>query len=453
MTESIIVHRTVVLFPSSRFAFIIESMKQKRSSRRRTFNSTGLPSRRLETSPDDQVATAEIRGKYLPPFVYRKQIRKIHGNPDMGDLIRLTLEDSRLNGWGIFNPKSERRIRTLVYTPDFPDNFWKSSLKEAVNYRTHFLNLEQETEAWRVIHAEADGFPGLMVDRYGDILSAEAFIPGMLQRCEPILQELHQLLGTRHHVIRCAPETMKQEGFSILPHRSQDCPDARNIREHGVTFRVELEDGHKTGFFCDQRENRVRLGELCRGKHVLDLCCYTGGFAVHAAAAGARSVTAIDLDETAIALARKNANLNKANIKFTHADIFPWMRDLIQSGKTFDVVVLDPPKLIHGRHELDAGRKTHFDMNRLAMQLVAPRGTLLTCTCSGLLGTDDFLKLVCLASMQAGPQLAKIQDQNATQRGPRAMRVFHRAGAAADHPVGSHAPETRYLDAIWCRFD
>ncbi|MDG2391580.1 MAG: class I SAM-dependent rRNA methyltransferase [Planctomycetaceae bacterium] len=428
-------------------------MKPKRSSQRRPKISSGIPSRTLETSTKLVEVTAEVRGKYLLPFIYRKQIRKLNGDPGMGDLIRLSLEDKRLSGWGLYNPKSERRIRTLSYTPEFPTDFWASTLGKAVDYRHRFLELSGVTDAYRLIHAEADGLPGLMIDRYGDVLSAEVFIPGMLQRCEPILQHLHERINTSHHVIRCAPETMKQEGFSILPHSSSGCPESVNIREHGVSFRIEFEEAHKTGFFCDQRENRVRLAELSKGKHVLDLCCYSGGFSVHAATAGAKSVTAVDLDESAIRLARKNANMNKANIKFTHADIFPWMRDMVATGKKFDVVVLDPPKLIHNRNELDDGRKTHFDMNRLAMQLVAPGGFMLTCTCSGLLGTDDFLKLVCASSMQAGKPLPKSSDEKALQRAPREMRVFHRSGAAADHPVGSHAPETRYLDAIWCRFE
>lgn len=394
-----------------------------------------------------------MRGKHLPPFIYRKQMQNLQGSPEMGDLVRLAWESDLTAGWGLFNPKSERRVRTLVYGAEFPPGFWNDRLTDAVRFRNDFLHLPQQSEAYRVIHAEGDGLPGLMIDRYGDTLSAEVFIPGMLQRIQPLLQELHRLCGTTHHVIRCAPNSLGQEGFSLLPTMSDDCPAYRIVRENSVSFRVEFEDSHKTGFFCDQRENRKQFGELCRGKDVLDLCCYSGGFSIYAAHAQAASVTAVDLDENAIALARVNAGINKSQIKFTHADIFPWMRDLVSAGRTFDVVVLDPPKLIHNRRELEDGRKTHFDMNRLAMQLVAPGGMFLTCSCSGLLGTDEFMKLVCAASQQAGEPIAGDSDEKWPRRGARTMRIFDRTAAGSDHPVAGHSAETRYLDALWCKFD
>ncbi len=254
--------------------------------------------------------------------------------------------------------------------------------------------------------AEADGATGMRwwkVDRYGDVLSAEVFSMAMFQRSRALLERLGKLLGTAHTLVQVPAQTHGQEGFLAEPIRSPGLPDEVVVTEFGTKFRVRFEDGHKTGFFCDQRDNRRRLAELCTGRTVLDLCCYTGGFAVQAGRLGkAAEVTAVDLDEKAIAIARDNARLNQQKINFVHADAFGYMRDMIANGRTFDVVVLDPPKLIRNRRELEEGTKTHLDLNRLAVQLVADGGLFLSCTCSGLLDEAEFLRLLHTAARQAG---------------------------------------------------
>ena len=164
------------------------------------------------------------------------------------------------------------------------------------------------------------------------------------------------------------------------------------VEENGVRFRVHFEGGHKTGFFCDQRENRLRLAGFCRDRSVLDVCCYTGGFGLYALVKGeARDVTCVDLDEKAVALARENANANQVRPSFVHADAFGYMRQMNANGRTFGVVVLDPPKLIPGRLDVATGKRKYFDLNVLAMGLVEPGGMLLTCSCSGLLPPEEFL--------------------------------------------------------------
>jgi 23S rRNA (cytosine1962-C5)-methyltransferase len=219
---------------------------------------------------------------------------------------------------------------------------------------------------------------------------------------------------------------------------------------------VRFAGAHKSGFFCDQRDNRRQLAAFWRGRCLLDLCCYTGGFAVQARRLGeAAEVTGVDLDEEPLALARENANLNQARVRFVQADAFAYMRDMLRGGRTFDVVVLDPPKLIRSRAELEEGTRRHFDLNRLAMQLVAPGGLLLSCTCSGLLGQDEFLRLLYAAARQAGPRQAGSQPAGeAPEAGlatERSLQVLARTGAAADHPVAANCPETEYLKAVWMR--
>jgi 23S rRNA (cytosine1962-C5)-methyltransferase len=221
------------------------------------------------------------------------------------------------------------------------------------------------------------------------------------------------------------------------------------MSEFGTKFRVRFAEGHKTGFFCDQRENRRKLATFCRDKSVLDLCCYTGGFALQAKQiGGAGDVAAVDLDESAIALAKDNARLNQARVNFIHADAFGYMRDMIANNRLYDVVVLDPPKLIRNRREIEEGTRKHLDLNRLALQLVKPGGLLLSCTCSGLLSHEEFLRLLQTAARQA---FREPRASGAAAGASKSVQILARTGAAADHPVALECPETDYLQAVWMR--
>lgn len=410
--------------------------------------------RALERDESDVHHEAVVQGLLLHPHLYRKQIVSVSPASRPGDLLRLRDEHGITLGFGIFNPKSERRVRVVCRGSVLPAGLWDEHMQRAVEFRRAFLRLDAVSDAYRVVHAEADELSGLVVDRYGDVLSAEVYAPGMFQRAPALLKLLQSRCDTRHYVVRCAPQAFGQEGFGSLPIFSDGCPESTTVTENGVRFRVGFVDGHKTGFFCDQRENRRDLAALAAGKEVLDLCCYSGGFALAAAVAGkAASVTGIDLDETAIEAAKKNAHLNRATIRWTHADAFGWMRDALVQQRQYDVVVLDPPKLIHHRADVEEGRKIHFDLNRLAMQLVRRGGIFLTCTCSGLLAGDEFQKLVCAAARQAGDPLEEPAPGKFARRGPREVKIFRRSGAAADHPVSVACPETEYLTAIWCRME
>ncbi|MCA9048273.1 MAG: class I SAM-dependent rRNA methyltransferase, partial [Planctomycetaceae bacterium] len=205
-----------------------------------------------------------------------------------------------------------------------------------------------------------------------------------------------------------------------------------------------------TGFFCDQRENRRRVAEYCRDRTVLDLCCYTGGFSIQAMKlGGAREVTGVDLDESPLQLAKENANLNQVRARFVQSDVFNYMREMLSIGRQFDVVILDPPKLIRSRAEIEEGTRKHFDLNRLAMRLVRPGGMLVSFTCAGLLPEAEFLKLLTAAARQAGEEMTPADDSRAARHDSRTMQIIARSGAAPCHPVGSHCPETEYLKAAW----
>jgi 23S rRNA (cytosine1962-C5)-methyltransferase len=410
-----------------------------------------LDQRSLEPSADATLPVIRLRSVRRHPHIFRKLVGDVDPSARAGDLVAVHTPQGEFFGHGLFNPRAEIALRMLNFDASRPGReFWEDRLLRAVQLRREMLQLDESTDAYRVIHAEADGLSGFVVDRYGDVLSAEVFSLAMYQRSQALLERLAAILGTAHTLIQVPVQTHGQEGFLADPVRSPDLPDEVVVNEFGTRFGIRFEGAHKTGFFCDQRDNRRRLAEFCAGRSVLDLCCHTGGFAIQAGRLGkAAAVTAVDLDEKAIAIARDNARLNQQRVNFVHADAFGYMRDMIANGRTFDVVVLDPPKLIRNRRELEEGARTHLDLNRLALQLVADGGLFLSCTCSGLLPEADFLGLLQTAVRQAGKPA---EAGRGTSRGNGyAVQILARTGAAPDHPVAADCPETEYLKAVWMR--
>ncbi|HTN75151.1 MAG TPA: class I SAM-dependent rRNA methyltransferase, partial [Pirellulaceae bacterium] len=322
--------------------------------------------------PSQPLPGAYLRSATNHPTIFQKRVDHVDSRARPGDWVAVYHGDRQLLGYGLFNPRSEISVRIVRWGSELPDDaFWDQLLDDAVALRRDTLKLDAVTDSYRVIHAESDGLPGLVVDKLGDTLSAEAFSIGMFHRAPQVLERLAKRLGTKHTIIQTSPQSLPQEGFSSEPITSPDLPQQVTIQEYGTRFRIRFEGGHKTGFFCDQRDNRRMLAQYCGGKSVLDLCCYTGGFAVQAKKLGnAGEVIGVDIDEEPLELARENANLNQVRVKFVQSDAFTYMRDMLQNGRKFDVVVLDPPKLIRSRAELDEGTRKHFDLNRLAMQLV-----------------------------------------------------------------------------------
>ncbi len=402
----------------------------------------GLLEPRSLAAPLGELPTVRLRTHTFHPLVFRKMIEFVDPAAKPGDLVAVIDRRGEPFGYGLVNPRSEVVVRMLSHAGAPPGEvFWQIRLEQAVSLRRELLQLDSVTSSYRLVHAEADGLSGLVVDRYGDILSAEAFSLGMFQRSSELLRRLAALCGAEHTIVRVDAQIHGQEGFLSEPIESPGFPQRTTITEHGTRFRVVFAEGHKTGFFCDQRDNRRRLAELCRDRSVLDLCCYTGGFAIQARRLGAaREVTAVDLDEKALGLARENADLNQLRINFVQSDAFGYMRDMLHNGRQYDVVVLDPPKLIRSRRELEEGTQKHFDLNRLAMQLVRPGGLLLSCSCSGLLSEEDFLRVLYAAARQAGEN-------------GRTVQLLAKSGAAADHPIAANCPETEYLRAMWLRVE
>jgi 23S rRNA (cytosine1962-C5)-methyltransferase len=395
----------------------------------------------------------QLRNAVYHPSIFRKMIGRMDPSAKNGDLVAVYDRDGKRFGSGLLSTQSQVGVRMLTFD-DSPidESFLTLRLEAAAKLRREELELDKVSDAYRVVHAEGDALPTLMVDKLGDYAVVELFSFPMYRRLGAIKQELARILGVKHVLARADERVQAAEGFVMnddsgggprgaTVHRS---PDRKStiITENGVRFQIDLTHGHKTGFFCDQRDNRMMLTQFTAGADMLDLCCYSGGFGVYAATLGkAKHVTAVDLDEDAIALAKRNANLNKVPVsqyETVHSDTFPFLRQLQAGGappKQFDVIVLDPPKLIPTKEDFFEGRGKYFDMNKLALGCVKAGGMLVTCSCSGLLSGEEFFNVLKGAARSAG----------------RRVQVIRATGPGADHPVMTEHPESAYLKALWCR--
>lgn len=370
------------------------------------------------------------------PNLFPRMVGAASPDAKAGDLVHVFDPDGQPFGHGYFNPRAKVPLRVLHHgTEPFGEDDLDSRLRAAVALRKDRLALGDSGDAFRLVHSDGDGLSGLVVDRYADTLSIEVTTLGAWLRLRRWLPLLHEGSDTRRHVIHVDPDLARVEGIRMVdvPEASEPGPNSVRITENGLRYAVNFEAGHKTGFFCDQRENRALLGRLARGR-VLDLCTYTGGFALSARlSAGCEDVTGVDLDEAAIAQARTNANLNQTRVKWVHGDAFTWSRQMIANGEKWDTVVLDPPKLIHSRQNRDEGIFKYRDLNALAFQLVKPGGLLVTCSCSGLIDAAEFEELIIGSAHRQGHKL----------------QILDRTGAGHDHPVMSNCPESRYLKVLW----
>jgi 23S rRNA (cytosine1962-C5)-methyltransferase len=393
-----------------------------------TYPATAVPS----TLPQVRL---KIERRSSHPWVFQKMVEKPAQRLPGGSVVDILDRGGQWVGRGFYNGHSRIALRVLTADPAeaIDADFFARRLGQAVALRRALLKLDEVTDAYRLVHSEGDGLSGLVVDRFGATLVLEFFAAGMW-RFRPVIQELlaGHFPGSRFYWF-AEEHVQKQEAFDC---RAPGPPPPDIITEHGLRFRVAPGSKHKTGFFLDQRDNRHWLAGFCPGRRVLDLCCNSGGFAVYAKAkGGAAEVIGIDLDEQAIVLAKQNANLNQARVRFVQADLFPWLREVLPSGQRFDVVVLDPSKQTRDREAVELALKRYLDMNRLALQAVAPGGVFLTCSCTGLVSEATFLDTVRRAAWQAG----------------RTVQVLRVAGAGADHPFLVHVPEGRYLKAVFCR--
>jgi 23S rRNA (cytosine1962-C5)-methyltransferase len=371
------------------------------------------------------------------PSVYPRFINAVSPGIKRGQLATVYDRDGLVFGAGFFNPTARVPLRMMHHGQEpFAESDFPDKLRSAANWRTRQLKLDAAVGACRVVHSDGDGLSGLIVDRYADVLRIDVHSYGVWQRLDEWIPILHEAMGTQRHIVTVDPDICRIEG---IPHSASAPPSGIRtvkIQENSVRYLVHFEEGHKTGFFCDQRDNRRQFASLTEGMTVLDLCCYTGGFSLAAKVlGGAGEVTGVDLDESAIELARQNANLNQTRVNWVHADAFKYARQMQQNARTWDAVVLDPPKLVFSRTDEEGGRRKYEDLNRLAVTLVRRGGLFVTCSCSGLLSAGEFEHIVIKAAHREG----------------RRLQFFDRSGAGPDHPVMSNCPESEYLKVLWAR--
>jgi 23S rRNA (cytosine1962-C5)-methyltransferase len=374
------------------------------------------------------------------PWVLDSAIDRVEGVPADGEVVDLVSEKGKFIARGIFNGRSRIRVRLYTWNPGESLNadFWRQRLATALQLRSH-LGYDDPQGAARLVFSEGDGLSGLIVDRYGDYLAVQVTALAMAVRLEPLIAMLAEMTHPKGIVLRTERGITQAEGLEL---RDGPCWGAmpegpREIVEHGLRFRVDLAEGHKTGFYLDQRENRAAAVRYLRGRKVLDMFCYSGGFALAAAAlGGAADVLGVDTSEKAVALAQANAELNgMTNVRFAAGDCFETLDALLAAGERFGAVVLDPPKFARSRSAVREALRAYHRLNRLGVELLQPGGILVTCSCSGHVSREDFLDMLL----------------GVAQQSRRQIQVLEQRGAAPDHPVAVTCRETEYLKCFICR--
>jgi 23S rRNA (cytosine1962-C5)-methyltransferase len=369
-----------------------------------------------------------------------------------GQIVELLNDKGRFIARGLYNAKSRIRVRLLTWKEEeaIDRDFWKRRIAQAIEMRrqigyegaapdsSDFVDPVRSTSATRLVFSEADGLSGLVIDRYGDYLVLQPTALGMAQRTDDIAEVLQELLRPRGLVLRSDAGAAKLEGIELPDGKfwGQMPNEPITLVENGVKYAVDLCEGQKTGFYLDQRENRAAVAKYLAGKQVLDMFCYTGGFALNAARAGAAEVLAADSSKKAIQLARENAAANGlTNVNFLIGDGFETLDKLQAEGRKFDAIILDPPKFARSRSSVPGALMAYHRLNRSAVTLLPPGGLLITCSCSGTVSREDFLLMLSGVAQKTG----------------RDIQVLEARGAAADHPVSAACLETEYLKCFICR--
>jgi 23S rRNA (cytosine1962-C5)-methyltransferase len=352
-----------------------------------------------------------------------------------GDLAEVVDERGRFLGRGYINPRSTIAVRLLTRRRETIDRgFFARRLLRAWEYRRRLLPA-LDTDAVRVVFAEADFLPGLVVDKFGDYLAVQTLTAGMDRWQSTLVELLEEALRPKGICERNDAGVRAREGLELRRGWIRGEPEAPVVvREHGLSFYIDVAHGQKTGFFLDQRENRAALRGLVEGGRVLDAFCYTGAFSLHAAAYGAREVLGIDFSAEAVALAEANARLNglAGRCSFRTANAFDELRNLERAGEKFDLAILDPPAFTRSKENLEGALRGYKEINLRAMRLLPPGGFLVTCSCSYHLSEEQFLEVVLAAARDAR----------------RTLRLVELRRQARDHPILPTHPESYYLKCL-----
>ena len=374
------------------------------------------------------------------PWVLDSAVLRVDGAPADGDVVDLATHDGQFVARGLWNAASRLRVRLYAFDPAvrLDAALWRSRVEAAVTLRRE-LGLDDPAGAARLVNSEGDELSGLIVDRYGGYLAVQVTALAMARRLDLVLDALETLVRPRGILLRGAERGLSQlEGLQLADRlvRGTAPEGPVFVAESGLRFGVDLAEGQKTGYYLDQRDNRRAAARHARGRRVLDVFCYSGGFAVACAAGGARSVLAVDSSPKATALAKANAELNgAANLAVETVDAFEKLDALAAAGERFGMVVLDPPKFARSRAAVADALRAYHRINRVAVGLLEPGGILVTCSCSGSVTRDDFLEMLAGVAQRAG----------------RPIQLLECRGAGPDHPVSASCLEGEYLKCVIAR--
>ena len=377
------------------------------------------------------------------PWIYAAEVIREEGSCENGGLADAVSEKGKYLGTGFVSRESKIRLRLISHNANdrFDEAFWRRRIQYAWDYRKTVMG--GDISCCRVIFGEADGFPGLTVDRFSDILVTQTLSVGM-ERIKPMLfpllaqvlredgQDIRGIYQRNDVAIRALEGMEQNKGWFPLPGETPPAQTVTEICENGIFYRVDVENGQKTGFFLDQKYNRLAVARLAKGKHVLDCFTHTGSFALNAAKGGAEHVTAVDISESAIEMAKANAQRNGLMDKmdFVTADVFDLLPELAAKGKApYDFIILDPPAFTKSRKTVGSAQRGYKEINLRALKLLPRGGYFATASCSHFMPSELFVKMLRSAALDAGVELRQIE---ARQQAP-------------DHPILWNVPETDYL--------
>jgi len=377
------------------------------------------------------------------PWVFSGAIARVLDKPVAGDIVTVVNERDEFLARGYWNVKSQIQVRVLTWhDEDISADWWRSRLGRAIDSRA-----TQSASAYRLVNAENDYLPGLIVDRYGDVLVLQALTFAIDQRKALLAELLAELTDAKTVYERSDVDVRRKEGLeqAVGLLRGEEPPAQLIIDEHGVKIAVDVRHGHKTGFYLDQAENRHLLHTLItqearaeRSLSVLNLFSYSGGFALHALKAGGVRAVSVDSSHEALELAEANVALNGVDAgahTAIQADVFQYLRDMAQNGQQHDIVVLDPPKFAHTQQQIDKAARGYKDINLNALKLIKSGGYLFTFSCSGAITRDLFQKIVFGALEDSG----------------REAQIVRHLSQSADHPIALTFPEGEYLKGLLLR--
>lgn len=377
------------------------------------------------------------------PWVFSGAVDRVEGTPEAGDTVTVAAADGRFLGRGAFSPASQIRVRIWTFDESeaIDEAFFARRIHAALALR-QALGIPERTDAWRLVSAEGDGLPGLVVDRYGGHLVCQFLSAGAERWKAAIVEVLKSLDGMAGIHERSDKAVRRKEGLKPAQGLlwGEAAPELMEVHEDGRRLLVDVVHGHKTGLYLDQRDNRRLVAERAAGREVLNCFAYTGGFGLAALQGGAAHVTNVEDVAGLVELTGRNVALNgldEGRADNLKADVFKLLRTYAEAGRRFDLVVLDPPKFADSQAQLQRAARGYKDINRLAFKLLRPGGLLFTFSCSGLMRPDLFQKVVADAALDAG----------------RDARLLQWLGQAPDHPVRLQIPETHYLKGLLLAVD